>query len=101
MVGRRWKYKPLVEALDDDVLYHVAKIVNDGDSGGLFDFSFEDRSKPVTEDEKALAKKRARSALSVIAKKLPAPEGEVEAFVPYRAYIPAWYGRTWKAVGKN
>ena len=86
MVKTIWKYGELIQALDDNELYHVAKILRHGEAIGFFQ-KFSDLK---------LAKKRARSALSNHALKLGPPEGEIEVTRPYRAFFPAWYGKTWK-----
>ena len=93
--GRPWKYKPLVDRLDDSELYTVSRIVSEAQEAGLFAVDFDD-GKPLTPDQQRAAKKRARSALANMTKKLGEPNGEVEVQKPYRAFYPAWHGSTWK-----
>ena len=83
-----YKYGPLIKALEDDELYHVSKIIRRAVDDGFFD----------NEDDPKAARKRARSALANHALKLGDPDGEVEVTKPYRAFYPAWFGRTWKTL---
>ena len=86
MVKRIWKYGPLVEALSDDELYHVAKIIRLGEANGFF----------AGEPNLKLAKKRSRSSLANHALKLGEPDGVLEVTTPYPGTVKAWLGRTWK-----
>ena len=88
MVKHLWKYGGLIEPLADNELYHVAKIIHLGVDSGFFD----------QEDDPKAAKKRARSALANHALKLGEPDGEIEVTKPYRAFYPAWFGKTWKRI---
>lgn len=96
MAGRKWKYRILVEALDDDELYNVGKIIRIAEENGMFEFDLDSGRRLVDEDKKR-AMKNARSALANLTyTRLPEPDGEIEVFKPYRAYYPAWLGKTWK-----
>ena len=96
MAGRKWKYRPLVDALDDDALYNVAKIIRLAEEKGLFEYDLDTGRRLVDEDKKR-AMKNARSALANLTYiRLPEPDGEIEVLTPYRAYYPAWLGKTWK-----
>ncbi len=99
MVGRPWKYRPLIQTLKDDELYNTSKVVRHGEALGLFDVSFDDPERQLSGDEKRRAMKNARSALAnMVVAKLPEPDGEIEVTKPYRSFYPAWYGHTWKKV---
>jgi len=96
MAGRPWKYKQLIEILDDDELYTTGKIIRRAEGLGLFDRDFDD-SRKLNPMEKRKAKTNARSAISIMAnKKMPEPDGEIEVTKPYKATYRAWTGRTWK-----
>lgn len=98
MVGRKWKYKPLIEVLKDDELYNVGKIIRLAESLGLFDSDL-DSGRPLLGEDKKRVMKNARSALANMTyMRLPEPDGELEVRQPYRAFYPAWLGSTWKAL---
>ena len=103
MAGRPWKYNVLIDALKDDVLYHMSGAVRFCEKLGYFDHDWDDRTKELTEDDKKAAIKRARGSLGNFASKfLPKnPDGYVSAEKPSRAKYPAWYGRTWKKALKK
>lgn len=96
MAGRKWKYKPLIDVLNDDELYNVGKIIRYAESLGMFEQDL-DSGRDLVGDDKKRAMKNARSALANMTyTRLPEPDGEVEVSKPYRAYYPAWLGKTWK-----
>jgi len=101
MAGRKWIFKPLVEPLADDVLYHVAKILHEADDKGMFDFDFPDQTQPVDAATAKRNRKRARDSLAKMTAKLGEPDGHNEVTVPFRAFFKAWSGSRWKAAGKN
>ena len=96
-MARPWKYDKLIEALEDDALYHTAGTINHCDQQGLFDFSFDYEGKKLSSQEKEHAMKKARSSLSTFASKyLGEPDGFNDAPPPSRTKYPAYFGRTWK-----
>ncbi len=101
MVGRKWIFRPLVESLDDDELYHVAKILAIADSRRLFEHDFPDRTKRVDATTARKNRVRARNSLAKMAAKLGEPDGENEVSRPYRAFLKAWRGSKWKSKGRN
>jgi len=97
-MARPWKYDKLIEALEDDVLYHTAGIIKHCEQQGLFDYSFDYEGKKLSPQEKEHAMKKARSSLSTFASKyLGEPDGFNDAPPPSRAKYPAYYGKIWKA----
>jgi len=97
-MGRPWKYDLIIQALEDEELYHTAKVIKHGEAAGLFDHSFDDEGIPLSAREKKQAMKNARSSLAhFAAKRLPKdPDGFLEVTKPYRGTFPVYYGRTWK-----
>ena len=97
-MGRPWKYNRLIEALEEDELYHTAKVIKHGVSVGLFDHSFDEEAKALTGAQRTQAMKNARSSLAhFAARHLPKlPDGYLEVTKPYRGTFPLFYGRTWK-----
>ena len=96
-MARPWKYDILIEALEDDVLYHTAGIIKHCDQQGLFDYSFDYEGKKLSPQEKEHAMKKARSSLSTFASKyLSKPDGYNEANRPSKALYPAFLGGNWK-----
>jgi hypothetical protein len=98
-MARPWKYDKLITALPDEELFHTAKVIDHGDAQGLFDFSFDDPDRRLSDIEKKNAMKNARSSLAhYVVNRLPKkPDGYVEAKAPARAMYPAWFGATWKS----
>ena len=101
-MARPWKYDKLIEALDDDALYHTARIIRHCDDLGLFTYSFDYEGRKLSSQEKEYAMKKARSAISTFASKyLGHPEGFNEASKPSRVLYPAYFGKTWKNILKQ
>lgn len=99
MAGRKWKYRVLVEGLNDGELYPVSKIVNRAEALGFFEYDL-DSGRPLFDEDRIRAKRNARSALAKLAStSMPAPDGQVEVQKPYRSFYPAWFGKTWKNRG--
>lgn len=98
MAGRKWKYRNLIETLEDNELYHVSKIIRDAEDRGFFDHHI-DTGRPLEGKDQLRAIRNARAALgNMAASKMPEADGEVEVTEPYKAFYRAWYGRTWKQV---
>jgi hypothetical protein len=96
-MGRPWKYDKLIEALQDNVLYHTALVIKHCDGRGFFEYSFDYEGKRLTPQEKEHAMKKARSSLSTFASKyLGEPDGFNDAPTPSRAKYAAYFGKTWK-----
>ena len=97
-MARPWKYDKLITVLPEDELFHTAKVIAHGGEQGLFDYSFDEPDRKLTDVEKRNAMKNARSSLAhYVVKRLPKePDGYVEAGAPSRAMYPAWYGKAWK-----
>ena len=94
--GRPWKYKPLIDRLEDSQLYHVGKIIQEAKSAGLFEFDLDEPDRSLSEQDKKRATKNARSALANKTTALPPPDGEIEVTRPYKSFYRAWLGSTWK-----
>ena len=99
-MARPWKYDQLIRTLEDETLYHTARVINSGEQQGLFDFSFDDETKSLSEIEKRNVMKNARSSLAhFVVKHLPQePDGYVKSEGKSRAKYPAWYGKRWKSM---
>ena len=59
--GKTLEYDKLIEALEDDELYHTAKIIKYCNELGLFDYSFDYQGKKLNQQEKEYAMKKAEA----------------------------------------
>jgi hypothetical protein len=90
-VGRPIKYKPIIEALDEDTLYTPATIANFAFDRGLF--------KEVNAAKVRIQKQRIRIAMGRFSNIHAFPdEGDGMVSIKGQAPTPGWFGWRWKAV---
>ena len=93
---RPYKYDTFIRALKDDELYTKAMVKDLGFQNSLH-LQFTGVQEPIAPKALKRMVKNARGALgNFVHKNLDKPDSYIAVRIPFLAFHPVWWGRTWK-----